>query len=190
MRNGGGGHWLVRMEWHPAGWSMCLPLSIFPCTINSRSSLLAPAYPGGPGKRAIKWLWCGVFLITSGYAFYFSPVYNLIISVSLANDSVHSAHISLKMTELLMSSSLECCTFLDCCFKSQGHFWLIYSVSCWKISQNCIFYSAHNARIASAVLTTAVPSVCPSVCLSHAGIVSKRRHVARCSLHCWIANCV
>jgi len=40
-------------------------------------------------------------------------------------------------------------------------------------------------------------SVCPSVCLpvlsvrpSHAGIVWKRRHVARCSLHCWIAKCV
>jgi len=24
--DGGGGHWLVRMEWHPVGWSMCLPL--------------------------------------------------------------------------------------------------------------------------------------------------------------------
>jgi len=22
--DGGGGHWLVRMEWHPAGWSVCL----------------------------------------------------------------------------------------------------------------------------------------------------------------------
>ena len=30
-----------------------------------------------------------------------------------------------------------------------------------------------NAGIASAVLATAIPSVCPSVCLSHAGIVSK-----------------
>jgi len=29
---------------------------IFPCTIKSRSSLLAPAHPGGPGKRAVKWL--------------------------------------------------------------------------------------------------------------------------------------
>ena len=29
-----------------------------------------------------------------------------------------------------------------------------------------------------------------SVCPSHAGIVSKRRHVARCSLHCRIAKCV
>jgi len=31
-------------------------------------------------------------------------------------------------------------------------------------------------------------SVCLSVRLSHAGIVSKRRHVTRCSLHCQIAN--
>jgi len=30
---------------------------IFPCTIKSRSSLLAPAHPGGPGERAVKWLW-------------------------------------------------------------------------------------------------------------------------------------
>ena len=42
----------------PSGWSVCLPLLIFPCTIKSRSSLLAPAHPGGPGKRAVKWLWC------------------------------------------------------------------------------------------------------------------------------------
>jgi len=38
------------------------------------------------------------------------------------------------------------------------------------------FYSARNAR-KSAVLATAIPSVCPSVRVSHAGIVSKRRHV-------------
>jgi len=24
--DGGGEHWLVRMEWRPAGWSVCLPL--------------------------------------------------------------------------------------------------------------------------------------------------------------------
>ena len=60
----GGGHWLVRMEWRPAGWSMCLPLLIPPCTIKSRSSLLALARPADPGKRAVNgcgvvvW-WCG-----------------------------------------------------------------------------------------------------------------------------------
>jgi len=59
MGYGGGGHWLVRMEWRPAGWSVCMPLLNFPCTIKSRS-FLAPAHPGGPGKRAVKRLWCGV----------------------------------------------------------------------------------------------------------------------------------
>ena len=33
---------------------MCLPLLIFPCTIKSRSSLLAPAHLGGPGKKGHK----------------------------------------------------------------------------------------------------------------------------------------
>jgi len=54
--DGEGGHWLVWMEWRPAGWSVCLPLLIYPCTIQSRSSLLAAAHPGGAGKRAVKWL--------------------------------------------------------------------------------------------------------------------------------------
>ena len=59
--NGGGGHWLVRMEWRPAGWSVCLPLLISPCTIKSRSSLLAPAHLGGPRKTAVKRLWCAAY---------------------------------------------------------------------------------------------------------------------------------
>ena len=55
MGDGGGGHWL-------SGWSgtqpdgRCLPLLIFPCTIKSRSPLLAPAHPGGHRERAVKWL--------------------------------------------------------------------------------------------------------------------------------------
>jgi len=62
-------------------------------------------------------------------------------------------------------------------------------------SVSSAFFTAHcNARIASAVLAIAIPSVClsvcPSVCLSRASIVSKRRHVARCGLCCWIAKCV
>jgi len=48
--DGGGGHWLVQMKWHLAGWSVCLPLLIFPCTIKFRSSVLALAHLGGPGK--------------------------------------------------------------------------------------------------------------------------------------------
>jgi len=42
------------MEWRSAAWLVCLPLLIFPCTVESRSSLLAPAHSGGPGKRAVK----------------------------------------------------------------------------------------------------------------------------------------
>jgi len=41
------------------------PLLVFPCTIKSISSLLAPTHAASPGKRAVKWLWCGVvFLFT------------------------------------------------------------------------------------------------------------------------------
>jgi len=47
MRRMGEDHRLVRMEWRPARWSVL----IFHCTTKSRSSLLAPAHPGGPGKR-------------------------------------------------------------------------------------------------------------------------------------------
>ena len=36
-----------------------------------------------------------------------------------------------------------------------------------------VFTARRNVRIASAVLATAIPSVCPSVRSSHAGIVSK-----------------
>jgi len=48
-----------------------------------------------------------------------------------------------------------------------------------------------NARAALATAIPSVrPSVCSSICLSHAGIVSKQLQVARCSLHCQIAKCV
>ena len=39
MGDDGGGHWLARIEWRPAGCS---------------------ADPGGPGEREVKRLWCGV----------------------------------------------------------------------------------------------------------------------------------
>jgi len=59
--DGGGGHCLVWMEWHPAGWSVCLPLLIFPYTMKSRRSLLAPAHLGYHGKKGSKTVvvWCG-----------------------------------------------------------------------------------------------------------------------------------
>jgi len=77
MGDGGGGHCLVQMEWRPAGWSVFLPLLIFPCTMKSTGSLLAPAHPGGPGERDVKRLWwlqwlvahvCTTFEVASVYA--------------------------------------------------------------------------------------------------------------------------
>jgi len=56
VKNGGydgGGHWLVRMEWRPAGWSVCLPLLIFPCTTKSKFSS-GTGSPGWPRKNGCK----------------------------------------------------------------------------------------------------------------------------------------
>jgi len=54
---------------------------------------------------------------------------------------------------------------------------------------NKYFYSAPQCSHCKRCISYS-NSVCPSVCPSHAGIVSKRRHAARCSLHCLIAKCV
>ena len=63
VKNMGGWWWWALLS--PDGAQpdgRCLPLLIFPCTIKSRSSLLAPAHLGGPGKRAVKWL-CVCFVM-------------------------------------------------------------------------------------------------------------------------------
>jgi len=52
------------------------------------------------------------------------------------------------------------------------------------------FYSAPHCKRCTSYGNFVRPSVCPSVRPSHARIVSKRRHVAQCSLHCQIAKCV
>jgi len=74
-------HLVGRQEGHPAfkkmeegwwRWALVSPdgvaptqmVLIFPGTIKSRSSLLAPAHPGGPKKMAIKWLWLYYTMLT------------------------------------------------------------------------------------------------------------------------------
>ena len=59
MGHGGGGHWLVRMEWRPAGWSVCLPLLIFPCTITSKfsSGTGSPGWSRKKGRKTVV-VWC------------------------------------------------------------------------------------------------------------------------------------
>jgi len=47
-----------RQEGHPVCKKWMVEVGTgFPCTMKSRSSLLAPSHPGGPVKRAVKWLW-------------------------------------------------------------------------------------------------------------------------------------
>ena len=58
-----------------------------------------------------------------------------------------------------------------------------YSASQWSHCKRCSSYS-------NSVRMSVRLSVRPSVRLTHAGIVSKRLHVPRCSLHCQIAKCV
>jgi len=59
MGDGGGGHWLVLMEWQ-CGTMVSVSASVnLPLHHKVKSSLLAPAHLDGPGKRAVKRLWCG-----------------------------------------------------------------------------------------------------------------------------------
>jgi len=46
--------WLVQMEWRPAGWSVCLPLLISPCTIKSRSFSSGTGSPGWSREKGRK----------------------------------------------------------------------------------------------------------------------------------------
>jgi len=99
MGDGGGRHWLVWMGWHPAGWSVCLPLLIFPCTIKSRSSLLAPAHQGGPGKRAVKRLWWVVMLQKGTFGDVAQVFYRLDI-LPVTNQQCQSTEESLVQAEV------------------------------------------------------------------------------------------
>ena len=59
--HGGGRHWLVRMEWHPSRWSVCLPVLIFPCTIKCGARRVLFGSPGWSRKKGCKTVvvWCG-----------------------------------------------------------------------------------------------------------------------------------
>jgi len=56
MGDGGGGHWLVQMEWRPCGWSV-------PASVNLPLHHKVQKFSSGTGsprwsrKKAVKWLW-------------------------------------------------------------------------------------------------------------------------------------
>jgi len=77
MGDGRGGHWLVRMEWRPAGWSVCLPLLIFPCTIKSikfSSGTGSPGWSQKKGRITVVCVWVKFLRPTRHKTGYFGDV--------------------------------------------------------------------------------------------------------------------
>jgi len=138
--DGGGGHWLVRMEWRPAGLSVCLPLLIFPCTIKSRSSFLAPAHPGGPGKRVVKQLWCWTNLCHGRRVWYLAQT-SLKVKVTRDKTRHFLPLLAACMQFMFGKTSLACsfyCVVCFCCvrfcfFRTTPRDWLGRASEKWPI---------------------------------------------------------
>ena len=58
MGGGAGGHWLVRMEWRPAGWSVCLPLINLPLHHEVQKFSSGAGSPGWSWKKGHKMVLC------------------------------------------------------------------------------------------------------------------------------------
>jgi len=71
-----GGRWALdgRMEWHPADWLVSASVNL-PLHHKSRSSLLAPAHLGGPGKGC-KMVVC-VCISSQPRAAHFRPAFEI-----------------------------------------------------------------------------------------------------------------
>ena len=62
--DGGGGQWLVGMEWRSASLSVCLPVLIFPCTIKVQkcsSDTSSPGWSRKKGRRTVVGVVCGSY---------------------------------------------------------------------------------------------------------------------------------
>ena len=65
MGDGGGGHWLVRMEWRPAGWSVSASVNL-PLHHKVQKFSSGTGSPGWSRKKGHKtvvvcWWWCVVY---------------------------------------------------------------------------------------------------------------------------------
>ena len=121
---GGRGHWLVRMEWRPAGWSVCLSLLVFPCTIKPRSSLLAPTHPGGPWKMGVKPLCMYVCVLL---------IYNFMFKSAFLWPQSMIAAVAQLLSFLFRSLSISCTIWemagcSGCTYISHAPYLVIYSI--------------------------------------------------------------
>jgi len=113
------------MEWRPAAWSVCLSLLISPCTISSRSSLLAPAHPGGPGKRAIKRLWYDLSTI-SNYPLTEQTITNNQTDEIISNKKIYQHKPSTTLKDMI----------LICEIQTTHYFWILFNQpSCLEVIQ-------------------------------------------------------
>jgi len=87
--DGGGGHWLVQTEWRPAGWSVFLPLLIFPCTIKKFCS--GTGSPGWFRKKGRKpvwwWLWWPCTCCTKAHLWLLFAVVTITCRVESGRDN-------------------------------------------------------------------------------------------------------
>jgi len=119
------------MEWHPDGWSVCLPLLIFPCTIKSRSSFLAPAHLSGPGCGVRVWLPC--LHVNVNRSTVFSPV--LLAWQRMANWTVYKPNRCLCKThntnqEVELRQNVQ---FLNTITSATGHQMHFLNFRCPKL---------------------------------------------------------
>ena len=111
---------------------------------------------------------------------YIIPVYKNTTKIHLPSTALQRVNSSQMCRKWVTSFLFPMCWFWSWFGASQKTF-----LQCAQCShcKRCISYG-------NSVRLSVRPSVRPSVCLSHTGIVSKRRHVARCSFHRWITKCV
>jgi len=64
------------MEWRPAGWSVCLPLLISPCTIKSRNSSGTPGWSWKKDRKTVVVWWYGSYAISA------SPTSKVLVEAS------------------------------------------------------------------------------------------------------------
>jgi len=159
------------MEWCPARWSVCLPLLIFPCTMKSRSSLLAAAHPGGPGKRAVKQLWVCVCVFVSQYlALHCCMPAFITFRVSRRRHEMYIGHMHLCVCVcvcLYLSLAIfpHYCTDPDVTWTNGRECPLI--VHCWADLQSLHWFRCYdNIHVCNTLQMHVAACVCVSVCPS------------------------